>query len=250
MGIELLRIKLSGGAANSDPALSLGGAKSSVAVLSQSAVAATPISGITLADAAGNTLGSGTLTYTAVGKTAQWTPPGGAIGLPVSIGANGTYLLRGANTTDGYVIITVISASLSSVTNATTAVAITNQSTLFLPAVDKDTALAGATQYYCFYLQNDGATTIKSAKAQVQIDTPGLDTLSLGVVTTVNTLGTNDGSATTGHGVAFNAVGVDAVMGDLTAGDYWGVWVKRVVPAATVDAVVANTFQIRITSLT
>lgn len=250
MSIADLKIKLSGGAANADPALSLGGAKSSVVVLSQLATATTPINGITLTDAAGNTVGSGTLTYLFTGKTLQWTPPGGAIGLPISIGANGVYLIRGANTTDGYLIVTVVSASLSSAVNSTTAVAITNRVDLLLPAVDKATAFAGATQYYCYYLQNDGATTIKSVKAQVLTDTPGLDTLSLGIVTTVNTLGTNDASATTGHGVAFNAVGVDAVLADLLTTEYWGVWIKRVIPAATVDAVVANTFKLRITSLT
>ena len=250
MSVADLKIKLSGGAANADLALSLGGAKSSVAVLSQAAVETTPISGITITDAAGNTVGSGTLTYLFTGKTLAWTPPGGAIGQAVSIGSNGNYVIRGANTTDGYVTVTVVSASLSNATNYTTAVAVTNQNALFLPAVAKDTAFAGATEYYCFYLQNDSAATIKSVQVQVQTDTPGLDTLSLGVVTTINTLGTNDGSAATGHGITFNAVGVDAVMGDLLTTEYWGFWLRRVVPAATVDGVFANTFKLRITSLT
>lgn len=250
MGIELLKTRLSGGAANADVSLSVGGAKSSVAVLSQAATITTPIPGVTMVDAAGNTVGTGTLAYGFTGKVIQWTPPGGAIGLPISIGTNGTYLIRGANTTDGYVVITVVSASLSSVLNHSSSVSVINQIGLFLPAVDKATAYAGATEYYCFYLDNAGATTIKTVKAQVQVDTVGLDTLSLGRITTVNTLGTADGDVNTGHGVTFNAVGVDAVMGDIAAAAYWGIWIKRVIPALTVDGVLANTFKIKITSLT
>lgn len=250
MGNELLRLRLSGGAANSDISLSLGGAKSSVAVLSQSATPSASIAGVTVVDAAGNPEGTGTLTYTAVGKTLQWTPPSGSIGLPVSIGSNGTYLIRGADATDGYVIVSVVSASLSSVTNFAPSVTVANQTELFLPIVAKDTAYAGATEYFCFYLENAGATSIKAVQAQISIDTPGLDTLSLGRITTVNTLGTNDGDANTGHGVTFNAVGVDAVLGDLTPGDYWGIWIKRVTPALTVDGVTVNTFTIKISSLT
>jgi len=250
MGIELLKVKLSGGAANTDVALSIGGAKSSVAVLSQSASVTSAIPGVTVSDAAGNPLGNGTLSYAFSGKTIRWTPPTGAIGVPVSIGANGTYLIRGANTTDGYVIITVVSASLSSALNYSTSVTIANQSTLFLPAVDKATAYAGATEYYCFYLENAGAATIKAVKAQIQTDTIGLDTLSLGRITTINTLGTADGDVNTGHGVTFNAVGVDAVLGDIPTTEYWGIWIKRVIPALTVDGVTANTFRVKISSLT
>ena len=250
MGVELLKLRLSGGASNTDLSLSIGGVKSSTAVLSQSASLGTLIPGVTIVDTAGNPTGNGTLTYTAAGKTIKWTPPTGAIGQAVSIGSNGTYLIRGANTTDGYVIISVVSASLSSVYNYTSSVTVANQNELFLPAVDKVTAYTGATQYYCFYLDNAGTDIIRAVKAQVMVDTQGLDTLSLGRITTKNTQGTNDNDANTGHGVTFNAVGVDAVLGDLSAGDYWGIWIKRVIPALTVDGVIANTFKIKISSLT
>lgn len=250
MGVELLKVKLSGGAANADVTLSLGGAKSSVAVLSQSANISTSIPGVTMVDAAGNPTGFGTLAYTAAGKTLKWTPPTGPIGLAVSIGSNGTYLIRGADTTAGYVIVSVVSASLSSATNFTSSVTVANQDGLFLPPVDKATAYAGATEYYCFYLENAGASALKAVKIQVQTDTPGLDTLSLGRITTINTLGTNDSDPNTGHGVTFNAVGVDAVLGDIPTTNYWGIWIKRVIPALTVDGVTANTFKLKITSLT
>lgn len=247
MGVESLKVKLSGGAANSDPTLSTGGVKSSTVVLMQSTSSGTTIPGITLGDAAGNTIGNGTLAYTAASKTVTWLPPGETIpGTPVGINANGTYLIRGNGLSAPHILITVVSASLSGATNYSAVVAVANQVALFLPAVSKDTALAGATEYYLYYLDNIGATTIKSAAIQVMTDTPGLDTLSIAVIATKNT--TELQAAASGH--TYSAVGIDVAMGDLLTTDYWGFWVKRVIPAATVDGVVANTFKLKITSLT
>jgi hypothetical protein len=164
----------------------------------------------------------------------------------VSINANGTYLIRGSGTTNGYVIVTVVSASLSSVTNFSSAVTVTNQDALFLPPVDKNTALAGATQYYLYYLKNTGAATVKTTKIQLQTDTPGLDTLSIAIISAKNT--TELQAAAAGH--TYSGVGVDITIADLLTTEYWGFWIKRVIPAATVDGVTANTFKLRVTALT
>lgn len=245
MGIENLQVKLSGGATNTDPAASTGGVKSSTAVLSQTATF-TAIAGITFVDAAGNTAGTGTLAYLAVAKTLTWTPPGGTIGPAVYINANGRYLVRGGTETSGYLVVDVVSASLPASTDYSRTVTIANQAALFLPAVDKDTAFTGATDYHLFYLDNIGATTIKSVEVQVEVDTPGVDTLSLAVIATKNT--TELLAAASGH--SYSAVGVDVAMGDLLTTDYWGFWIKRVTPSGTVDGVTSNTFKIRVTSLT
>jgi len=247
MGIESLTVNLSGGAANTDPAASTGGVRSSTAILFQSATVTSAIPGVTVTNAAGNALGTGTLAYSYVGKTITWTPPGNSVpGTAVTINANGTYLIRGAGVTNGYVIITVVSASLSSGTNYSTAVAIADQTALFLPAVAKDTAYTGATEYFLYYLNNVGATTIKAVNIQVQVDTPGLDTLSVAVIATKNT--TELQAAASAH--TYSAVGVDVAMGDLLTTDYWGFWIKRVTPALTVDGVTNNTFKLRVTALT
>lgn len=246
MGIESFALRLSGGSGNTDPTASTGGAKSTLEVLYQLATLTSGISGVTMHNAAGNTVGNGTLAYSHVDKTLIWTPPGGTAGLPVNINANGQYLIRGANPTDGYVIVTVISSLLSNVNDYSISTAITNQDALFLPAVDKDTALAGATQYYLYYLENTGAATVKSVSVQLQIDTPGLDTLSVAIVPTINT---NEIQAdASGH--AYSAVGIDVAMGDLATTDYWGFWIKRVIPVATIDGVADNTFQLLIKALT
>lgn len=245
MGLESVVVNLSGGAANADPALSTGGVKSSVAVLSQSCTL-TAIPGVTVTDAAGNAVGSGTLAYTAVGNTLTWTPPGDTLGAPVSIGANGIYIVRGGNPTSGYVEVSVVSSSLSGSTNYSRTATIADQLELMLPPVSKDTALAGATEYFLFYLSNGGATTVKTTAVQLQTDTPGVDTLAVAVVSANNT--TELQAAASGH--TYSAVSVDVALTDLTAGDYRGIWVRRVIPAATTDGVTLNTFKFRITSLT
>lgn len=246
MGIADLQIKLSGGAGNTDPAASTGGVKSTLAVLSQSATL-TAIPGVAVFDAAGNTVGSGTLAYAYTPlKTLTYTPPGGIAGTAVNIGANGRYRIQGSGTDSGYVIVDVISASLSTGTAYSRAVTIASQSELFLPAVDKDTAFAGATQYFLHYLDNTGATTIKSVQVQIQTDTPGLDTLSLSNVAAKNTAEVQGDAA--GH--TYSAVAVNVTLGDLLTTDYWGVWIKRVIPSGLVDGVTANTFRLKITSLT
>lgn len=247
MGVENLVTNLSGGETNADPALSTGGARSSVVVLSQSAGMTSSIPGVTIYNAAGNGLGAGTLKYTFSGKTITWTPPGQTIsGAAVSIGATGRYLIRGSGVTNGYVIIDVISSSLSSATNYSTGVTIADLSTLLLPPVSKDTAYSGATEYFLYYLYNNGAVSIKANTIGLSTDTPGVDTLSMAVVSTKNT--TELQAVASSH--AYSLLGVDLTMGDLLPADYWGFWIKRVTPALTVDGVVANTFKLRTTALT
>lgn len=247
MGIEKLVINLSGGAANTDPALSTGGVKSTTEVLSQSAATVTPISGVTAHDAAGNTIGTGTLSYKFSGKTLSWTPPGNTIpGAEVGVGTTGRYLVRGSGITNGYVIVDSVSASLSSAANTSSAVTIANQSALFLPAVTKDAAYAGATEYFLYYLYNSGAETIKTTKIRIATDTPGIDTLSLAIISAKNT--TELQAAASGH--TYSAAGVDVTIGDLLTTDYWGFWIKRVTPALTVDGVTNNTFKLQVAVLT
>lgn len=245
MGVETLKVKLSGGSANADPALSTGGAMSSTVVLSQVATFV-PIAGITVVDAAGNAVGTGTLTYTAASKTLTWAPPGDIAGIAASIGANGTYLVRGANLTSGYLVVSVVSANLPASTNYTRAVTITNQSALFLPAVSKDTAFAGATQYFLYYLDNTGISTIKSISVMIAADTPGLDTLSIAAIPTKNTI--ESAAAAAGH--TYSLPGNNVAMGDLLAGDFWGFWIKREIPSGTINGVTSNTFKLQFTTLT
>lgn len=247
MGIELLQLVLSGGAANTSPAASTGGVPSTNVVLSQAVALTSPIPGVTIANAAGNALGTGTLTYDFVGQTLSWTAPGEVIeGIPISIGANGTYLIRGANTTSGYVIVTVVSAGLSNAVNYTISGVVTNQNSLLLPPVSKDVALAGATEYFLYYLANNGATAISTAAVAISQETTGLDTIGIAIIPAKNTQELL--AAASGH--SYTAAGTPIAMGTLNAGDYWGFWIKRVTPAATINGTVSDTFQLQVTALT
>lgn len=247
MGIELLQLVLSGGAANSSPTASTGGIPSTTVVLSQAVTLVSSIPGVTIANAAGNALGAGTLTYNFIGQTLSWTAPGESIkGIPVSIGTNGTYLIRGANTASGYVIVTVISAGLSNAVNYTISGTVTNQNSLLLPPVGKDAALAGATEYFLYYLANNGATAISTVAVSISQETTGLDTISIAIISAKNTQELQ--AAASGH--TYTAAGMPLAMGTLNAGDYWGFWIKRVTPAATINGTVADTFQLQITALT
>jgi len=244
MGVESLVVNLSGGATNTTPAASTGGGPSTMSVLSQTATFIS-IPGITVVDAAGNAAGTGLLEYFSATKEARYTPPGGTVGPLTFIGSTGVYLVRGGGEFAGYLKLSVVFSLLPTVDYSRN-VTITNNDALFLPPVDKATALAGATQYFLFYLTNTGAATITSAAIKLAQDTTGQDTLSIAIVPTKNT----QEAQIDAPGHTYSAVGVSIPMGDLLAGDYWGFWVKRVVPTGLVDGVTANTFRIQVTSLT
>jgi hypothetical protein len=253
MGIETLALKLSGGASNTNPLLSYGGVISSTAVLSQTVSGATSIPGVTLVDGAGNAVtATGTLAYTASSRTLAWLEPGATLyGAPVNVNANGTYLIRGNGSSAGYVLVTVVSASLSSVTNYSSTVTIANRLNLVFDDVDKTAAYAGQTDYRCIYIKNDGAAAVAAVAVTLDVDTPGVDTLSVGkVAAAVNTTETAPADRFTApSSVTFSGVGVAVAIGTIPSGQYWGFWIRRVVSAATVDGTVADTFRIKLTAL-
>jgi hypothetical protein len=247
MGIESLLVNLSGGAANADPAVSTGGVMSSVSVVFQTVALSLAIPGVTVLNAGGNALGAGTLAYSFSGKVLAWTPPGQLVsGAAVSINANGLYLVRGANPTDGYVIVSVTSSLLSAGSNYSATATVANAVAAMLPPVTKDTALAGATEYFLLYLRNTGASTIKAVSIGLQVDTQGADTLSISSIATKNT--TELQAAAAGH--AYTPLGGTVALGDMLTTDYWGFWVKRVTPASSTNGITNNTFKLLVSALT
>lgn len=248
MGLESLTIKLSGGAANADPTLSTGGAKSSTSVLSQTAVLSSSLPGVVMGNAAGNAVGLGTLAYVAAGKTITWTPPGEVIpGTPVSIGADGVYLIRGNGASAGHVLITVTLSALSDTTDYSRTVTIADLVGLMLPTVNKAVALAGGTQYFLYYLDNTGAATVKVSGIRILTDATGPDALTISKLAAKNTTEIQADAA--GH--TYSAINVDVALGDLATTDYWGFWIKRVVPVGLADdPVITDAFSLRVTALT
>jgi len=261
-----LKWYLSGGAANSNPVLSTGGIISSTQVLSQLATAVTTtISGVTLGDASGNTLGTGTLTFTysATAPTLQWTPPSGSIGTAVNVASNGTYALQGGNN-GGVLIVTVVSASLPG-SNKTDTITITAQDQKIFDDLTKAQSKDGRIEFRCLYLKNTGTVATTDDKVDVEIwiesNTPGDDVISIGLATqapsdgATGVAGTNypadTGSETgTPAGVTFSsptsAAPLTAFNLSSTAGTTYakGLWIKREVPAGTYTQTLNNTFRI------
>ena len=261
-----LKWYLSGGAANATATASTGGIISSTQVLSQLATASTStITGVTLGDAAGNTLGSGTLTYTysATAPTLQWTPPSGSIGTAVNVATNGTYALQGGNS-GGVLVVTVVAASLPG-SNKTDTIVITAQDQKIFDDVTKAQSKAGLTEYRCIYLKNTGTVATTDDKVDVEIwienNTPGDDVISIAL----DLEGAGDGAtgvagtdypADTGAettapaGVTFtsptSAAPLTAFNLSSTAGSTYarGLWIKREVPAGTYNQTLNNTFRI------
>lgn len=94
---QYIEFYLSGGAANADPAQSLGGLKSSHVVLSQQASGLSNVTGVSVSNASGNATGAGTLTYTHTGTTLSWAQNGGAAGAAVDVSAGGDFWLEDAD---------------------------------------------------------------------------------------------------------------------------------------------------------
>ena len=263
-----LQWRLSGGAANTTPGSSIGGIMSTVAggvILSQLATAsASPTGGVTLGDARGNAIGSGTLTFTysATAPTLQWTPYAGSIGTAVDVSANGTYTLQGGSN-GGTIKVTVVSASLPGASR-TEAIAITAQDQKLFDDITKVEADTGKTYYRCIYLYNSGTVATTDDKIDIEVfissNTSGADTISIGLATQDPDTGGATGVAGTDFpaavadeftapaGVTFSsptsAAPLTAFALTSAAGVTYaqGIWIKREVPAGTYTETLENSF--------
>jgi hypothetical protein len=230
-------VYLSGGAANADPALSLGGAKSSTRILSQSpSWDATPMPGATLVDGNGNTLGGGTLTYDpALGL--GWQPPGVAFktnlfpvtdGVENSVGHGSALLtaliasasLPGVLTTAG---VTLVDGALNSV----------------FDDVTKQDAVDGATEYRCLYITNQSAASITLTLWLKNRPVSGAE-IAMGLEPQLDAAQSVADEATAPTGVTFSspfnlAAGLSVV---LLAGQSQALWIRRLVPALLITTAI------------
>jgi hypothetical protein len=246
-----IEIRFSGGATNTDPDASIGGAISTDPageLLSQSATALTTLTGVVINNAAGNAEGAGTLTYTHSGQTLKWQDANGTVGTAVAVGTNGDYAIQSGG--GGYLDVTVTAASLpgSNTTNTTTIANVVND---FFDDVSKAESNAGDVEYRCFYYENAHSTdAIVGNKLWIDENTPGQDVILIAL----DPAGKNGTAATPGDestapaGVVWTANPISEAtaldLGDLSAGDYYPFWVRRTVPAETDVATAANTVQL------
>lgn len=246
-----LKFILSGGAANTDPAAALGGAISTAGggvVKSQSLTAST-IGGVTYDDACGNSVGTGTVTFTSSGTTLQWTPPGGTIGPPVNITPSGTYTVYGSDG-NAQIKVTSVTGSFGGDTSQNPVVA--NETNKLFDDVARMESVSGDTEYRCMYVKNtNGADSMVDVKLWRSADTNGADVLAMGLDPagkngTATTIADED---TAPAGVVFSEptdIGSALDIGTLAAGDYYAVWLRRTVPGGTTVTTTADASALKV----
>lgn len=242
-----IKIYLSGGASQTNPYASLGGAISSTSIDSQTATLATAISGVTVEDARGNTVGTGTLTFTSLTSTLIWTPPSGSSGTAVDVSADGTYEIQGGNN-GGSVIVTVVASSLPN-TNVSSSTTIANIANNLWDNVSKDESEDGDTEYRCLYIKNTGADKARAFKLWISANTPGQDVVEIQVDPAgISGTATQPTKTITGATWAANVTTFTVTAHGYKAGDY--VLVEGMNPSAYngVYAIIAvptaNTFTV------
>lgn len=231
-----LEIRLSGGAGNTDQNASLGGVMSNSRVLSQSATGISNITGVVINYAGGNAQGTGTLSYTAIGKLLTWLPAGGLIGAPVGVEGGGKFVVSDYLGKQ-QLMITVTPGSLP-VGNQSDTIAIATLPNKTFDDVTKPESFSGMIDYRCFYIKNTHATeTAYGVSLIIDSNTVGGDSIYLGkdpagiggIATTIAL----ETTAPTGVTFSQPTEDIPLLIGTMAPGEYAAFWQKRNVPALT-----------------
>lgn len=241
-----LQFRLSGGAGNSNPMLSLGGAMSATVMTSQNTTAVIVLSGVTITFSGGMTVGIRNYirhTYNLGIHTLElMDATDGVYGPAVDVTAGGTFFLAGQNR--GSIAVNVVPANLplSSGTGSFTASNIKNN---LFDDVSKVDALNGAQDYRCIYLHNTHATeallqvaiygfgaggnpAVAGDKFWVGADPAGAGNgSSTGVATTI----ANELAVPTGVTFSSPILAAPLVLGAIQPKEARAIWLRRDVPA-------------------
>lgn len=228
----------------------LGGAVGVNEALSQTATyKTTAITGVTLADAAGNGIGDGTLTYTHSTTSLTWTPLNGGTGTAVDVvtDGDGTYTIQGSNN-GGFIDCTIVGASLPT-SNTSVTVTIAEDMNEIYDDVTKDESNDGVIRYRCVYYDNDSSDAKKDAKLWIESNTDGADTISIALdaAGAGGTAAVIANENTAPAGATFTAPSTEATalsIGDLTANQSYPFWIKQEVPAGTDTETLKNHFRL------
>jgi hypothetical protein len=246
--INELKYRYSGGAANSDPLASLGGIRSSVAVLSQTTSLPVNVTGVTISYATNNAQGTGLLSWSPSTNTLSWQPPGSAYVYSVSgVIVSGEYTVGG---TDGTLVLNVVVGSLAGVYKQD-AITVSRVSGNVFDAVAALDSLVGNIEYRCLYVHNISIYDLTNLRIWIKQLTTGPDEIDIGL----DPAGVGDGSSTgvatviansgiAPSGVSFSrplTYNTGLVVGDLPAGTSAAFWERRTVPANTTGDIAANT---------
>jgi hypothetical protein len=246
-----LEYRLSGGAANTDPDLSLGGVMSSETIKGQSQTGLT-MTGVTYVDGSGNPEGVGDLQLRA-GPVLRWQPSGDTFLNQPDVSADGRYSLYA--TSGAAIFVDVVSASLPApdVDNTLTIANIRNE---LFDDIASNESWDGMTDYRCFFLTNTHPTdTFNTVKIYIDQQPLGADTLRLGynsaglnadAETIVNETTAPSGSVVFG---THTSEGTAIDLSPLAAGDRFAVWVERSISPGTLTGSQRNVFRFRVVGL-
>lgn len=221
-------------------------------VRSQSASGISSVTGVSVVDAYGNTEGIGTLQYVQPSDTILWYPPGVSTGTGKAITETGTYTIGNSG---GYLIIDVTYASFPAQSESDS-VTISNVPQNIFDDVTDSQSFLGNTEYRCFYIANNHATSTAynvtiwvysqpdiADTVSIALDPGGLEVTALGPLND-----TEDSTDILGTaGVVFTSPSNSAsglVMGTMLATESYAFWVKRVTPLENRFSAAENKFSI------
>lgn len=246
----------SGGAANANPSLSLGGVRSNKPIGSQVLSTPVQVTGVTVKFAHNNPQGAGTLKYTLTGSTLSWRPPSSATDYSKPVIASGEYIL--GDPVEGFIVVDVVTGSLPAGSRTDT-IGVTPSFGALWDTVQPSESLAGSTEYRCTYIYNSGDTILYNVKVWILSQTVGQDSVAIAL----DPAGKGNGSTTgvaivianekdTGNalaGVTFSTpagIGEALLIGDLLPAECHAIWEKRIVPSNTTQQTLQNNYTIGI----
>jgi len=236
-----LRPIYSGGAANESGDASLGGAISTASgkeILSQTASAPTNVTGVTIDDAMANSEGDGTLAYDVSEDELSWTAPGTGSPYTTDIsGGDGTYIL---GSPAGFLIVTVVDASLPAGDESDTDITIATRSNELWDNISAQESLNGDIEYRCFYLLNTGASSLSDVRVWIRKQPTGQDEMDIALADegkngTAEDIGTESTTPATVTFTRPSSQSAGLVIGTLAATDYYGIWLRRTIVSDTTE---------------
>ena len=233
MPLAQVEFYLSGGAANADPNLSLGGAVSATRLKSQTITPqSSNITGLTFDDAVGAE-GIGTLKYINATNSLRWTELGAVENSlnDVDITGDGRHEVRGVAEFSG-IFIDVVNASLPAI-DAQDDLDVVDIANNLFPDVTEEQALVGFDSYRLIYITS--LATVQILPSFFFNASAGyLSVLVLGFLPVEPALVTDDSIMPEGLDYQpFSNISNLIIPVNLYVGESAAIWIKRSIPAST-----------------
>lgn len=248
----------SGGASNTSQDSSLGGAISTAVgkkVVSQTFTLPDLVTGVTILDAMGNPEGNGTLKWDSVSGGLTWRPFGALTYKGLLISKDGVYVLGDGA---GYLVVEVDYSALPAFSTQDNDITIANAVNKTFDNITTLDSLEGRVNYRCFYVLNNSSSSIAVAVViWIKRDLQGPDVMSLCLdpggknVSALGPLISEEDPEEILSGLTFTKPLTQAtglVIGDLSPGDFYPFWIKRVIAPENVVQLVRDTSTISVST--